>query len=174
MNGENDDDSTSCGEIGTGEAGSDSVPIRAPGIGTRISDLSEVIGGRPFAAHVMRVSPATLQRYVSEKNMPPFDVAARLCRAAKARMEWLATGEGEMYEPPQMVRDEGFAYGPDEASHPVRRIELTVALQLAAEALGEKELPAGKHAALVSLIYELLVEGLPEAKVLRFARDFAA
>ena len=122
----------------------------------------------------MRVSPATLQRYVSEKNMPPFDVAARLCRAAKVRMEWLATGEGEMYEPPQMVRDEGFGYGPGEASHPVRRTELTVALQLAAEALGEKELPAGKHAALVSLIYELLVEGLPEAKVLRFARDFAA
>lgn len=176
MNGENDDDSTSCGGIGTGEAGSDSVPIRAPGIGTRISDLAEVIGGRPFAAHVMRVSPATLQRYVSEKNMPPFDVAARLCRAAKARMEWLATGEGDMYEPPQMVREptpEWPRYG-DDASHPVRRTELTVALQLAAEALGEKELPAGKHAALVSLIYELLVEGLPEAKVLRFARDFAA
>ena len=28
--------------------------------------------------------------------MPPFDVIARLCLAANVRMEWLATGEGEM------------------------------------------------------------------------------
>lgn len=132
-----------------------------------------MIGGRSVAAQVMQVSPATLQRYVSSKNMPPFDVAARLCIAARARMEWLATGEGDMHAAPEALQEQA-ARVADEASQAVRQTELTVALQLAAEALGEKELPPGKHAALVSLIYELLVEGLPEAKVLRFARDFAA
>lgn len=38
----------------------------------------------------------SLQRYLRGENMPPFDVVARLCIAAGARMEWLATGEGPM------------------------------------------------------------------------------
>lgn len=62
----------------------------------------------------------------------------------------------------------------DKASQPLRRNDLTMALQLASEALGDKELPPAKHAELVTLIYELLEEGLPEAKVLRFARAAAA
>lgn len=71
----------------------------------------------------------------------------------------------------------GFAAGlhaaetaPDGASQPLRRDDLKMALQLAAEALGDKVLPPDKHAELVTLIYELLEDGLPEAKVLRFAR----
>jgi hypothetical protein len=58
-------------------------------------------------------------------------------------------------------------------SQPLRRNDLIMALQLASEALGDKELPPAKHAELVTLIYELLEEGLPEAKVLRFARAAA-
>lgn len=56
----------------------------------------------------------------------------------------------------------------------MRRDDLMMALQLAAEALGDKVLPPDKHAELVTLIYELLEEGLPEAKVLRFARHASA
>jgi len=53
---------------------------------------------------------------------------------------------------------------------------LTIALRLAAEALddGDLALPPPKHAELVGLVYELLEEGLPEAKVLKFARAAAA
>lgn len=112
----------------------------------------------------MGVSSAALQRYIAEQNMPPFDAVARLCLAAAVRMEWIATGEGEM-------RAEPAPHGP---SQPLRRDDLTMALQLASEALGDKELPPAKHAELVTLIYELLEEGLPEAKVLRFARAAAA
>ena len=115
----------------------------------------------------MGVSSAALQRYINEENEPPFAALARLCAAAGARLDWLATGEGDMHEAPASPAS-------DSASQAVRHAELTIALQLAAEALGEKELPPGKHAELVALIYELLVEGLPEAKVLRFARAFAA
>lgn len=112
----------------------------------------------------MGVSSAALQRYIKGENEPPFAALARLCAAADVRLDWLATGEGDMREP----------QAPDSPSQPVRRAELTIALQLAFEALGEKELPPGKHAELVTLIYELLVEGLPEARVLHFARAFAA
>lgn len=111
----------------------------------------------------MGVSSAALQRYIKEENEPPFAALARLFDAAGARLDWLATGKGDMRQLP-----------PPDASQAVRRAELTMALQLASEALGEKELPPGKHAELVTLLYELLVEGLPEARVLHFARAFAA
>lgn len=56
---------------------------------------------------------------------------------------------------------------------PIRAESLRMALQLADEALAGRPLDAAHKAELVSLIYELLEEGLPEAKVLRFARAAA-
>lgn len=97
--------------------------------------------------------------------MPAFDVMARLCLAAKVRMEWLATGTGEMHEVAETA--------PDHASQAVRREDLMMAMQLASESLGNKVLSPADHAELVSLLYELLVEGLPQATVLRFARKAA-
>lgn len=142
-------------------------PIPAPGIGRRISEAAELLGTRTSAYTVMDVSSAALQRYIKGENEPPFAALARLCVAAGVRMDWLATGEGNMRVLPP-------ADAPAGASQPVRHEELTIALQLAAEALGDRTLPPAKHAELIALIYELLTEGLPEAKVLRFARAFAA
>lgn len=62
----------------------------------------------------------------------------------------------------------------DGGSQPLRRDDLMMALQLTAEALDGRVLPPEKHAELITLIYELLEEGLPEAKVLRFARAASA
>jgi transcriptional regulator with XRE-family HTH domain len=61
-------------------------------------------------------------------------------------------------------------------SHAVKSETLTIALQLVAEALDDKglTLPPSKRAELTALTYELLEEGMPEAKVLRFARAAAA
>ena len=94
--------------------------------------------------------------------MLPFDAAAKLCASAGARMEWLATGYGPKYTE---TKDAG-----EDASQAVRPETLTIAIQLAAEALQGKYLPPPKYAELVALIYELLEDGLPEAKILRFAR----
>lgn len=58
-------------------------------------------------------------------------------------------------------------------SQTVRQETLTVALQLAEEALAGRLLPDDKRAELVALIYDMLEEGLPNAKVLRFARAAA-
>lgn len=140
-------------------------PIPAPGIGHRIGEVAALLGTRTSAYQVMGVSSAALQRYIKGENEPPFSALARLCVAAGASLDWLTTGKGDM-------RVGNTA--PPTGSQSVRQEMLMLALQLANEALGEKELPPAKHAELVSLIYELLEEGLPEAKVLRFARAASA
>jgi phage repressor protein C with HTH and peptisase S24 domain len=136
-------------------------------LGRRITSVLDLIGTRRISAAIARRSTDMLNKYERGASEPPFVAMAALCKAAAVRMEWLATGEGEMH-------DTAAKPASDSASQPVRHETLTMALQLAAEALGEKELPPAKHAELVALIYELLEEGLPEAKVLRFARAAAA
>ena len=151
-------------EVSDAQSGaSDSRPILAEGIGRRISEAAEVLGTRSSAYAVMGVSSAALQRYIKGDNMPPFDAVARLCIAAGVRMEWIATEQGAM-------RVSSSETASDSASQAVQREALTMALQLSAEALGDKVLPPAKHAELVSIVYDCLVEGLPEAKVLRIAR----
>lgn len=142
------------------------VPIRLAGIGKRIATLADAVGTRRTAASCMGVSADSLQRYIREENMPPFDVAVRLCVAADARLDWLATGTGDVFN--NQVPLGGV---PD--SQPLRHDDLKIALELAGEALGGRVLPAEKHAQLVLLIYELLQEGLPEAKILHFAHRAA-
>lgn len=116
-----------------------------------------------------------LNKYEKGTSEPPFTAMAALCKAANVRLEWLATGEGEMHHSTgnRMVRDDPAQPASAGGSQPLRQQDLTMALQLAAEALGDRVLPPAKHAELVILIYELLEEGLPEAKVLRFARAAA-
>lgn len=103
---------------------------------------------------------------------------------AERDTQTIVLGEPDDYAVKEAVRRRdagirGFVAGvvADSASHrasqPLRRDDLKMALQLATEALDGKVLPPAKHAELVTLIYELLEEGLPEAKVLRFARAAA-
>ncbi|MGS1014070.1 helix-turn-helix domain-containing protein [Rhodanobacter sp. UC4450_H17] len=133
--------------------------------------MIKLFDSRAEAARVAGMSTDQLARY-EKGGTPSFRPLVKLAAAKGVRLEWLATGDGEMYA--QEVREAPAQWSTDEASQSVRLDELTMALQLAADALGEKELPPAKHAELVSLIYELLIEGLPEARVLHFARAFAA
>jgi hypothetical protein len=152
---------TTYGRIGTAKTVGTAVPIPDDGMGTRISALCDVIGTRKNAAVAMGVSADSLQRYIRQENMPPFDVLVRLCAAAGGRLDWLATGQG-----PMLYSETA----PQGQSHDVRLEGLTMAIQLAAEALDGKYLPPEKYAELVTLIYQGLEEGLPEATILRFAR----
>lgn len=52
----------------------------------------------------MGVSTPSLQRYIKETNMPPFDAAARLCLAAGKSIQWLATGKEPTAAQSQPVR----------------------------------------------------------------------
>ena len=109
------------------------------------------------------VSETVFRKYLSGASEPTRPALVAMARTADVNVGWLASGDGEM-------RGNAPQTAPDGVSQAVRRAELTMALQLAAEALGEKVLPPAKHAELVSIIYDCLVEGLPEAKVLRIAR----
>lgn len=61
-------------------------------------------------------------------------------------------------------------------SHPVQREHLTLAIQLVSEVLeqADRTLPPAKQAEAAQLAYDLLEEGLPQAKVLRFVRTAIA
>lgn len=83
-----------------------SVPILAPGIGTRISAAAEQIGKRKAAAGAAGVSSDSLQRYIREEVEPTFSAVAGLAHAANVNLEWLATGEGPM------KKGEGVAVAP--------------------------------------------------------------
>ena len=90
--------------------------------------------------------------YLSGDTFPSLDRLAAIAQAAGRPMAWFVGGAEA------------------QASPELRREALTMALQLAAEALDGKTLPPQKYAELVSLIYEGLAEGLPQAQILRFAR----
>ena len=94
----------------------------------------------------------------------------RLARALRVRPEWLLFGDE-----PRLVTTRVSEHDAT-ASQPVKLPVLTSALQLVSETLAERRgtLPPEKYAELVGLVYELLEEGMPEAKVLRFARAAAA
>lgn len=62
---------------------------------------------------------------------------------------------------------------PRSPSHGVRRDALKMAVQLAQEALDGRTLAPADYAELVDLIYDALVNGLPSAQVLAFARPAA-
>lgn len=62
---------------------------------------------------------------------------------------------------------------PQSQSHAVRRDALRMAVQLAEEALDGRTLAPADYAELVDLIYDALVNGLPSAQVLAFARPAA-
>ena len=93
----------------------------------------------------------------------------QMCRALRIEPEWLLFGEGE-----KSAAARGIAPA-IEPSHPVKQPVLTSALQLVGSTLTDSELPMTpeKQAELVMLVYDLLEEGVPEAKVLRFVRAAA-
>ena len=107
------------------------------------------------------VSVGSLQRYINEENMPPFDVAARLCLAAGVRLEWLATGEGPMLT--------------SEIAAPAAALDeksLRTALELVEEALEGRQLAPALRAELVGHVYALIVAPgeLPSASISRLLR----
>ncbi len=112
----------------------------------------------------MGVSTDALARYIRGENMPAFEIAARLCLAAGVSLEWLATGKEP--ETPQNQ-------GENVTSQILRREDVKLAVQLAEEALDGRRLGPADYAELVALIHDALVNGLPSAQVLAFAKPAA-
>lgn len=83
-------------------------------------------------------------------------------------LDWLLFGEGEPY---RAMGGEGGGHRAD--SQPMRSESLRIAITLAEKALDGRTLSPDDYGELVTLIYEALVNGLPSAQVLAFARPAA-
>lgn len=73
-----------------------SGPILTNGIGHRIRETSDRIGGRKQLAKIAGMSDAQLYRIMSEGSAPKIETVAAIARGAGVSLEWLATGEGPM------------------------------------------------------------------------------
>ncbi len=80
----------------------------------------------------MGVSADSLQRYIREENMPPLDVAVRLCAAAGVRLDWLALGTGPMRvddpESRATLESQPVGLDADRLDRAVRIVDLTLDL----------------------------------------------
>lgn len=111
---------------------------------------------------------ATISNWLNAKVQVDHVKAAlllRICGVLDVQPEWLLLGKGK--------RAGDADQGPSQA---LKSDTLIIALELVDEALGKQglSLPPSKRAEVVALVYELLDEGMPQAKVLRFARAAAA
>lgn len=117
-------------------------------------------------AELLGVAQRTYAGYERGESEIGAEPLARLVSAGW-NANWLLTGEGS--ERVYQVTAEVFA----PPSQPVRAEDLSMAVQLAQEALDGATLPPPKYGELVALIYDALVHGLPSAQVIALARPAA-
>lgn len=72
------------------------VPFLIKDIGTRINEVSAIIGGKKEVAKVAGLSESQLHRIVAGDSQPKLEPIVAIARAANISLEWLATGEGPM------------------------------------------------------------------------------
>jgi hypothetical protein len=93
-----------------------------------------------------------------------------LARALDVRAEWLRDGVGPKTAGSLTLGEERPVYG--QPSQPVKLETLTSALTIVSAELRERQrsLPPAKFAEAVTIAYECIDDGMPEARVLRYVR----
>lgn len=149
--------------------------------GKRLNELLDQKGAPPlargrgeWAAKRYRASTASAWAWLHGKSIPARERARSMADDLGVSYEYLIFGDLEPISgSPSSLPDEGRLHSPF-TSLVLRKESLTVAIQMAAEALvGLKPTPA-QHAEYVALLYELIEDGMPEAQVLHFARRGAS
>lgn len=107
----------------------------------------------------------TYQTYEQGKREPDLRTLEGLYDAGWS-LHWVLLGEGP-------EKRDGLQSHENKASQGVRPEDVSLAVQLAEEALEGKRLEPPDYGQLVGLIYDALVNGLPSAQVLAFARPAA-
>lgn len=119
----------------------------------------------------------TISNWVNDSVSPDNVKAAMLFAIADAVKEdprYLLGGSRRNVAQINVVREREATYAV-EPSQPVQLDTWKIAFQLVAEALGnDLTLPPEKQAEVTLLTHDLLTEGMPRAKVLRFVRAAAA
>jgi len=144
-----------------------------------VRDCPAMKDGRgKWLAKRYKVSPPSVHAWLHGRNAPTAERARFMAKDLGVRFQWLYFGEGE---PTTTTADEGSVKTSPTAgenptqnaplSHFVRRSDVSLAVRLATEALGQKFLPPDRYAELLLLFCDLLQSGLPEARVLSFGRQ---
>ena len=128
----------------------------------------------PALARLADTTPATVHNWLNDNVQVDHIKAVQLFRmadAVHADPRDLLFGD-EAAQPAWRVAEDQLLY----PSHPVQSEHLIIAIQLVTEELAKQDrlLPPEKQAEAVKLAYELLEEGLPRAKVLRFVHAAVA
>lgn len=144
-------------------------------LGTRLKAAMQRLGYKPAdLARAADSSTATVSNWLND-NVASEHVKAeqlfRIADAAQIGARELLLGEAEPYAKTS-VAEPSSAY----ASQPVQLDQWILSFQLVSEALDDKglTLPPAKRAEVTLLAHELLTEGMPRAKVLRFVQAAAA
>lgn len=74
------------------------VPILTSGIGTRILEIAESVGGNRVLANKAGVSESQFYRIVSEESQARVETIAKIADATGYSLRWLITGAGEKYQ----------------------------------------------------------------------------
>lgn len=144
-----------------------------------VRDCPAMKDGRgKWVAKRYKVSQPSAHAWLHGRNAPTAPRAQVIAKDLGVRFEWLYFGEGQ---PATTTADEGTVKVGTTAtenlsqsavaSQFVRRSDVSLAIRLAAEALGDKFLPPGRYAELILLFCDLLQSGLSEARVLAFGRQ---
>lgn len=138
--------------------------------GARIRHVRGGEAQERFAARY-GLSVATVRNYETGKRDPVADFLAALA-ADGWNANWLLTGQGpQRIEGAGRVAEAHAAYSA--RSQDLSPDHLTIALELADEALRGLWLPRRGYAELVALVYAALTQGLPYAEILEIARPAA-
>ena len=127
------------------------VPFLTDGIGTRISEISSLIGGKRELAKAANLSESQLHRIVAGESQVKLEPIVAMARAANVSISWLATGEGSMRLGDQTTK------GEEEIKTRIDQELLTACLEILDEVSRELRVtyePA-KKARMIALIYEL-------------------
>lgn len=128
----------------------------------------------PKLASAAGTTPATIHNWLNDNVLTDHIKAIQLFRIAdEVRLDprTLLFGDEAVMPAWRVAQDASFY-----ASHPVQSEHLTIALQLVTEELAKRDhvLPPNKQAEAAKLAYDLLEEGMPRAKVLRFVQAAVA
>ena len=135
-------------------------------IGARIRHVRGGITQAEFA-EMHGVALATYRNYETGARYPQAEFLGSL-RQAGWDANWLLTGEGAERIAPTGVREERAEYGLKSQDMSVQT--LSIALELADEALRGLWLPRREYAELVAGVYAMLQQGLPYADILELSR----
>lgn len=133
----------------------------------RMQEAISTFGSIAEVARRCGLSEAVIRSYRDGNSDPSRQRIVAMWKGLGFSIDWLVAGVGPMWAKDSPKWPQPL---PQSDSQPLRHDALIIAVQLAEEVLEGKTLEPAKRAELVALVYEGLVEGLPEATVLRWAR----